>query len=259
MYTIDQMKRRIEIPQKPKRIVSLVPSQTEFLYAIDVKPIAQTLFCVEPEAEFKKATKIGGTKKLKINKIKELQPDLIIGNKEENTKSEIEELELEFPVWMSDIKSLEDALDMMTMLGAIVDRKEQVSVLRQEIEQAFTQKFDQSQSALYLIWNKPYMVAGRDTFINTMLDKAGFRNAIKNPLSRYPEITDQEIVELNPAVVLLSSEPFPFKQKHIDQIQKLLPNAKIALVDGTYFSWYGSRLAAAPTYFKRVQNQLLAL
>ncbi|MEJ0032358.1 MAG: helical backbone metal receptor [Bacteroidota bacterium] len=96
------------------------------------------------------------------------------------------------------------------------------------------------------------MAAGSDTFINEMMKVAGFENVVKG--ERYPTLSDESIRQLNPQVVLLSSEPYPFKDQHADELKKLLPDAKVMLVDGEMFSWYGSRWAAMAEYFKQLRT-----
>jgi ABC-type Fe3+-hydroxamate transport system substrate-binding protein len=256
---LDQMNRKVNLKAVPQRIVSVVPSQTELLYDLGCgsSVVGQTVFCVHPRDKFKVAHKIGGTKKLKIKEIIALKPDLIIGNKEENTQSEIEELSQHFPVWMSDIYTLEDAISMIESVGEILQKEREVTAIVQNIKEGFA-KLTLSHnpiSCLYFIWRKPWMAAGSQTFINDMMQKCGLQN-VCSPTSRYPELTNAEIADLNPQTVLLSSEPYPFKEKHIAELQTLLPNSKIVLVDGELFSWYGSRLMHAPSYFSRLLNIL---
>jgi len=257
VYT-DQMKRRVEIPVFPTRIISLVPSQTELLYDLGCEKeiVGQTVFCVHPKDKFKSANKIGGTKKLKIKEIIALKPDLIIGNKEENTQEEIEELAKHFPVWMSDIYTLQDALEMIEQVGKICGKDEEAEVISQEISNGFEQlQTSKKLSCLYLIWRNPWMVAGCDTFINELLIRCGFENVCA-PTSRYPELNMEEIISLNPQLVLLSSEPYPFAEKHIKELREILPLAQIKLVDGELFSWYGSRLRFSPKYFKQLLSEI---
>ena len=118
----DQMQREIKIPNSPQRIISLVPSQTELLFylGLEKEVVGITKFCVHPREQFKSKTRVGGTKKYHFDRIKKLQPDLIIGNKEENDQTQIEQLAKEYPVWMSDIISFEDALDMIERIGKII-------------------------------------------------------------------------------------------------------------------------------------------
>ncbi len=217
--------------------------------------VGQTIFCVHPSEYFKSSTKIGGTKKLNLEKIASLNPDLIIANKEENEKDQIEQLSKDFPVWISDVNTLEDALGMIKSIGEITETQNKASKIINQITQSrndFLKQLKQKQSVIYLIWNNPYIAVGTDTFINTMLTEAGFENAINQ--SRYPEITLDEIKQINPDWVFLSSEPFPFKDEHKLEMDKLLEGNKSVLVDGEMFSWYGSRLVKAYDYFKEFRK-----
>lgn len=231
-----------------------MPSQTELLFylGLDKAVIGITKFCIHPADKFKQTTKIGGTKQLNIKLIKELKPDLLIANKEENERSQIEELMTICPVWISDISNLDEALDMIKGVGQLVNREAEATVLTGLISQRFAQLNIPSQNlkVAYLIWRKPYMVAGQHTFINDMLQRCGLTNVFEQ--DRYPEVPNEMLIEAKPDMVFLSSEPYPFKQKHIDEFKVLLPNAKVILVDGEMFSWYGSRLLEAPGYFEKV-------
>jgi ABC-type Fe3+-hydroxamate transport system substrate-binding protein len=252
----DQLNREVNLPSVPVRIISVVPSQTELLFylGLDDKIIGITKFCAHPADKLKITTKIGGTKQLDIAKIKALQPDLIIANKEENERSQIEELMNFCPVWISDISNLTEATDMIERVGALVDKKEEAKNLSAAITQRFTALIASSRSlrVAYLIWRKPYMVAGTDTFINNLLQKCGFINAFD--ASRYPEVDAENLIEANPDVIFLSSEPYPFKEKHIAAFKDILPLAIVKLVDGEFFSWYGNRLLGAPAYFNGLIN-----
>jgi ABC-type Fe3+-hydroxamate transport system substrate-binding protein len=246
----DQLNRAVSLPAIPKRIISVVPSQTELLFylGLDTEVIGITKFCVHPADKFKATTKVGGTKQLNIELIKSLKPDLIIANKEENERGQIEGLSELFPVWISDINNLVEALDMIHNIGLLVDRQSEAEVLFKAITAGF-KSFPLPQLNLrvaYFIWSKPYMVAATNTYIDSLLQLCGFTNAFE--AERYPEISLEKLVDAKPDVVFLSSEPYPFKQKHIEEFQKLLPQAKVLLVDGEMFSWYGSRLLQVPGY-----------
>jgi ABC-type Fe3+-hydroxamate transport system substrate-binding protein len=257
----DQLGRNVAINFPPKRIVSLVPSQTEFLYdlGLDNEIVGQTLFCIHPESKHKSKTIIGGTKNLKLDVIAQLKPDLIIGNKEENEQKQIEYLMQHYPVWMSDIYSLENAFDMMENLGEVVNKPEEAKQIVNSIRLSFDnlQLFDSHNNKIaYFIWRNPYMVVANHTFINHLLQKLNFNNVFANHLMRYPQITNEDLVAANPDFIFLSSEPYPFKDKHIAELQQLLPKAKILLVDGEMFSWYGSRLQHSAAYFSKLVRQL---
>ena len=249
----DQMGRVVSINYPPRRILSLVPSQTELLFdlGLDREIVGITKFCIHPGDKFRTTAKVGGTKKLNLKKIRELKPDLIIGNKEENERDQIEELISEFPVWMSDINVLEDALEMINEIGNLTGKSQEAILLSLEILNGFqTLKLagGRKQRVAYFIWRDPYMVAGRDTFINDILNKAGFDNFTK--LNRYPKLSSDQIGESQPDIVFLSSEPYPFKDVHVEEIKIICPAAKVIIVDGEMFSWYGSRLLQTPAYLQ---------
>lgn len=260
----DQMNREISVKFPPKRIISLVPSQTEFLYDLGLKNeiIGQTKFCIHPEEMRKQNTIIGGTKNLKLDLIAQLKPDLIIGNKEENEQVQIEYLMQHFPIWMSDINTMTDAYEMMQKIAEMVHKTNEAEAIIHQIKMDFDllkmkvneQKI--SQKIAYFIWRKPYMVAAKNTFINHLIETLNFENVFAENLERYANVTEEDIIEKKPSIIFLSSEPYPFKQKHISELQNLLPKAKIILVDGEMFSWYGSRLRFSANYFKELLNQL---
>lgn len=260
---IDQLSREVSINYPPKRIISIVPSQTELLFELGLSEeiIGITKFCVHPERQFKKKTKVGGTKKLNMELIRSLKPDLIIGNKEENTRAEIEQLSKEFPVWISDVATLEDAMKTITQIAELVDRQPEAAYLNFLISAGFadlqTLALQQGidKKVIYLIWKDPYMIAGKDTFIDDILTKNGLTNVIKE--SRYLEIELETIIALKPELVFLSSEPYPFKEKHIAALKAAIPEAKIMQVDGEMFSWFGSRLVKAVQYLFQFQKELI--
>lgn len=250
---IDMMGREVEINYPPRRIISVVPSQTELLYDLGLEDevIGITKFCVHPESWFRNKTRIGGTKKLDIEKIRSLKPDLIIANKEENEQEQIEELAKEFPVWISDIQTIPQALQMIQAVGHITGKGTAANALVDEIVTSFNNlpKAAVPKRVTYFIWYNPWMSVGKDTFISNMITTIGWQNILADK-SRYPELTLEELKAYNPELVLLSSEPYPFKEKHVAEIQAILPEADIRLVDGEMFSWYGSHMKAAIPYMQ---------
>ncbi|MDP2413103.1 ABC transporter substrate-binding protein [Daejeonella sp.] len=248
----DQMGRLISVPYPPQRIISLVPSQTELLFdlGLDMEIIGITKFCIHPREKFKRSTKIGGTKMLDLRKIRELKPDLIIGNKEENDRTQIEELMKEFPVWMSDIEVLPEAIDMIKQIGELTGRSEEAEVIADDINEQFLKlkKIHKPVRTAYFIWKDPYMLAGKQTFIDDILRRGGFENVISD--DRYPEISVDQLKNLKPECIFLSSEPYPFKDEHVKEIQRICPDARVSIVDGEMLSWYGSRLLLSPAYLR---------
>jgi len=244
----DQTDNEVQFSYPPQRIISLVPSQTELLYDLGLgdRVVGITKFCERPASWYKKKTKVGGTKKLNLDVIDSLHPDLIIGNKEENDKESIEFLQKRYSVWMSDIVTLEDALGMINGIGDLTNSIEKSEAIKSQIVRAFSKLKKHKGSVLYLIWRNPWMGAGKDTFIDTMLDQMGLTNVLSS--TRYPELSEVQIKELNPDHIFLSSEPYPFKKKHFSELQDIFPHSRLTLVDGQFFSWYGSRLIGAPAY-----------
>jgi ABC-type Fe3+-hydroxamate transport system substrate-binding protein len=248
------------------RIVSVVPSQTELLYDLGLKNqiVGITKFCTEPQdleesnqKWFELKTKIGGTKNIDIEKVRNLNPHIVFANKEENDKGQIEALRSEFMVYTSDVFDLDSALEMIEHLGILTHSVFEANSISSAININFSQLNNCSvqKTAAYFIWKNPYMTVGGDTFIHQMIEAAGFMNVTSNK-NRYPIIDIDEIKELNPEVILLSSEPFPFKEKHIVEFQEMLPKALIYIVDGQKFSWYGSHLIQSPLYFNELQKTM---
>lgn len=253
----DQMGRRVVVPYPPQRIVSLVPSQTELLFDLGVgeRVVGVTKFCCHPAQARQQAAIIGGTKNFDFEKVTALKPDLIIGNKEENYQVGVEQLAAQYPVWLSDISTLADALRMIRQVGVLVGAKAKADGLAEAVQASFTQLATPELlvPAAYFIWRKPYMVAAGGTFIDDMLTRAGFANVFA-PQQRYPEISAEQLAVAAPRVILLSSEPYPFAAKHITEFQAICPSARIQIVDGELFSWYGSRLQFSAAYFAELRD-----
>ncbi|MBK9400811.1 MAG: ABC transporter substrate-binding protein [Bacteroidetes bacterium] len=259
----DQLGREIFIPQPPRRIISLVPSQTELLHELGLEEevVGITKFCIHPEKWFLSKKKVGGTKDFKPDVIRQLQPDLILANKEENTAEGLAELMDEFPVWVSDVNTLKEALSMIKSVGEMTNRKEPSVEFIHQIEENFNQLKEflhqlpyQNSRVAYYIWKEPWMIAGKSTFINSMLQECGLTSI--GTKTRYPEINFDELHSEKPDFIFLSSEPFPFKESDKSHFSEIISPDKVIMVDGEYFSWYGSRLKNAPSYFKSLLKSL---
>ncbi len=256
MVLRDQMNRLITWDEPPKRIVSLVPSQTELLVDLGLEDhiVGLTKFCIHPADLRKKKTVVGGTKTLHFDRIRELNPDIILCNKEENTKEIIYTLEREFPVHISDVKTLAGAYEMIEQYGRLFSVSDTAEALIKRIrqEEKDFRSFIESKPKLkvaYFVWRRPWMVVGGGTFVNYLLTLNNFENVFEDtPL--YPKIKLEEIPG-ETDLLLLSSEPFPFKERHKKEIEGQLKTVAIDFCDGEYFSWYGSRLEAAFRYFKK--------
>lgn len=253
----DQLHHSIELSAVPKRIVSLIPSQSEYLWDLGLKNelVGISKFCIHPKEMFEKVTRVGGTKQIDLEKIISLQPDVVIGNKEENVKEQIENLRTHVPVWMSDVNTVDEAFDMMLKLGEMFGKESESQKIVSEIINGMNEikKLFENNRVAYFIWNNPYMVAASDTFIDSIMRECGIINHFKDQ-KRYPEIA---IADLKGAdYCFLSSEPFPFNQTHVDDLQKQVKNCKVVRVDGEMFSWYGSHLRLLPDYLKMLKKQL---
>ena len=244
------------------RIVSVVPSLTELLFDLGLESqlVGITKFCIHPKEKTKKIKKIGGTKNLKIDTIIDLNPDIIIANKEENQKEDILELQKHFKVIITEMYNLEDTYSAIKTIGKNTNTFVSANKLVQQIQDQFSNlivpDFLINKKIAYIIWNNPIMVAGQHTFINHLIEKIKAVNIISSPTSRYPEVEISELQKLNPDYIFLSSEPFPFKEKHLIEFKENFKHSKIILVDGEMFSWYGSRLKYAPAYFMKLFIEL---
>jgi ABC-type Fe3+-hydroxamate transport system substrate-binding protein len=255
----DQLLRKISLVNNPKRIISLVPSQTEMLVDLGLESqiIGVTKFCIHPKNIRKTKTIVGGTKNVNFNKIKSLNPDFILCNKEENTAKMVDKLQKIAPTYVSDILNFEDFYNFSNDLGKIFASNPNFINLNLRIQQkvtTFTKLIQASKTknkrVAYLIWANPYMAVGNSNYIDFVLQLNQWKNIFSNK-DRYPVI---ELNELKKAdIVFLSSEPFPFKEKHKLEIKKHT-NAKIIYVDGEMFSWFGTRILKAFDYFTKLHK-----
>lgn len=256
MEFVDQLNRTVTFTHIPSRIISLVPSQTELLVALGLRKniVGVTKFCVHPKDLRKEKTIVGGTKQVDFEKIKSLKPDIIICNKEENSEEIVLQLENVAPVWVSDITTISESIEMILQLGKIFDvdgRALEITAnikLKLEGFKEYVRDFP-SKKVLYLIWKNPYMAVGKNTFIDELLQINNFENIIIKKNSRYPEVSIELIKTAE--LVLLSTEPYPFKKVDANVLAEEL-NSEVKLVDGEFFSWYGSRLIKAFEYFKEL-------
>jgi|SRR5690625_1741675 len=260
MQFTDQLNRKVNLENHPQRIISLVPSQTELLVDLGLEEniVGVTKFCVHPKNLRKEKQIVGGTKGIRTDRIKALNPDIILCNKEENTREMIADLEKDFQLHISDIHTIEDTYELISQYGDLFDVKEKADEINEKIRKQIQlfRDFIKDKPKLkvaYFIWRKPWMVVGRDTFVNHLLEMNHFENVYAD-IPRYPEV---DIDQLKPTdFILLSSEPFPFAEKHRQELLPYVNNTDIIFVDGEFFSWYGSRLAAAFKYFKKLRAEM---
>ncbi len=255
----DMIGRELRLPSYPKKIISLVPSLTELLYSmrLDDRVIGITKFCVRPNKWQGLKTNVGGTKNINLAIVDQLNPDLIIANKEENSRQDIDLLSTKYPVWVSDINNFDEALAGIESIGEITQSEKESKQLLYRIHKAWGEinpKQYKVKTCAYLIWNNPIITVGSSTFINDMINRLQLKNVVDE--YRYPEMTLIKLKEKNPDIIFLSSEPFPFNKDHLSYFKTQFPNSQIKLVDGEMFSWYGSRMKYSVDYFKTLLVEL---
>ena len=259
LETTDALGRPIVLDAPPRRIVSLVPSQTELLadLGLDAEVVGLTRFCVHPEGWKARKTTVGGTKNLRLDRIEALRPDLALANREENERDQVEAVAALAPVYVTDVATVADALAMVRAVGRLVDRALRANALADEIENGFALlEAAEPVRAAYFIWREPWMTVGGDTFISDVMGRAGLVNVFGDR-TRYPEVTPEAVRAAQPEILLLSSEPYPFKAAHAEALQAET-GVPAVLVDGELFSWYGSRMRLAPSYLRALRERLVA-
>ncbi|WCK56215.1 helical backbone metal receptor [Aneurinibacillus sp. Ricciae_BoGa-3] len=258
----DSLGRSVSVLYPPQRIVSLCPSITETLYALGLgdRVVGRTRYCIHPAGRIEQATIVGGTKQISMEEMDKLEPGLIIAEKEENPKELVEELAQHYPVFVSNVENYADALGMIRELGQLTGCISQSEQMVRDTELRFTSISGfEGLRAAYLIWRKPYMAAGQNTFIHSMMQRCGFVNVFAGYNSRYPTVTYEDFAKEKPDIILLSSEPFPFGEKHQAEFAQRLPGMKTMLVDGEMFSWYGSHMKEAADYFNKLMKTIRSL
>jgi iron complex transport system substrate-binding protein len=254
----DNLGREVEYSFPPKRIVSLCPGITDTLFSLNLENeiVGRTRYCIYPRDKVKEVQVVGGTKEIKMDLIHQLNPDLIIAEKEENTKEIVDEISQHYPVYVVEVQSVNDAFGMIQDMGEVTDRKKEATSLVEKIKGKFDSlSTNHGNRVGYVIWKKPYMVVGNNTYINSQLQALGFTNPFTELNGRYPVVTIEELQQVELDYLFLATEPYPFKVKHIDEFKQFLPTVKFKIVDGEMF-WYGPRMLEAAGYFKKILNEI---
>jgi len=235
------------------RIVSLVPSVTELLCDLGLASqiVGSTGFCIHPREVVRSIPKVGGTKDVKVDRIRELAPTHVVVNVDENTKETVDELERFVPsIVVTHPLAPEDNLGLYRLLGGIFDRIAETERLCEDFAAAYadlTAVMRPPERVLYLIWREPWMTVSRDTYISRTLALVGWETVPEEAPTRYPEL-DPAAVAGSVDRVLLSSEPYRFREKHLAEVEALVPGARVSLIDGEMTSWYGSRATEGLRY-----------
>ncbi|SES31021.1 ABC transporter substrate-binding protein [Psychrobacillus sp. OK032] len=255
---IDHTGRQVNIPSTPKRIISICPAITETLFALGLQDeiVGRTKYCIFPEDIVESVETVGGTKEVKEDKIRALQPDLILAEKEENTAEIVKALEKIAPVFVLEVQTIQDSYRFINTLGTLTNKDSEADLLVDSCKAVFPSSREHVRNAAYVIWRKPYMVVGGSTYINDVLHTLGLHNPFAKEDSRYPAVTPEDLAAANLDVLLLASEPFPYQEKHIAEFQAFLPNTKIILVEGEMF-WYGARMEVAGAYLEKLTTRIV--
>jgi ABC-type Fe3+-hydroxamate transport system substrate-binding protein len=250
-----------KLAHTPLSVVCLVPSLTETLCDLghEASLVGITTFCVFPPKLRGQKVSVGGTKKVNMSKLKKLQPDLIIANQEENTQEMVKDLSEFVTVWVTNIATISDCFEVIESMGTLFNKRTEAQQWIHKIQynrSNYLMRFSGNHlKVIYFIWAKPYMAAASGTFIHFMLNDIGFVNTLSNQ-SRYPVLDPTDIEKLDPDLVLLSSEPYEFTDEEAFEIGRYTHHAKTVFVDGTYFSWYGTRLAKSYDYFEQLMTRV---
>jgi len=248
----------VELPRPPRRIVSLVPSTTEILCALGLGEalVGITVYCVEPRDVVRGKTRIGGEKNPDLEKIRTLEPDLVIANIEENVRADIDRLRAwSIPVWVTYPRTVAEGIQLIGELGELTGSPVRAAELLRDFEPLLERVMMATArrppvAVFYPIWRGPYMTINGDTYIHDMLKVCGARNIFADRPERYPTVTLDEVAARRPDVILLPDEPFRFRRAHLADFAKYadvpaVRDGRIRLVDGKPFSWHGPRIAEA--------------
>lgn len=257
MKVVDALERSVDVRGRPRRIVSLVPSLTEALFAfgLDEAIVGVTRFCVEPREGVAAKTKVGGTKTPDLPRLIELEPDLVIANAEENRKEDIEALiGAGLTVFVTYPRTVAGAIEMMRQLAEMTDSRERAKPLIAEAERALAEvqsQYEEKAVKVFCpIWRNPWMTIGPDTYTHDVITVCGGRNVYHDRWDRYPRVDLSEVAYRDPAVILLPDEPYRFGERHLPELLALqsvsaVRNRRIYLMEGKHLCWYGPRIGGS--------------
>ncbi len=248
------------------RIVSLVPSITELLcdLGLENQIVGRTGFCIHPREIIKQIPKVGGTKDVNVEKLRKLAPTHVIVNIDENRRELVDEIkDFVEHIIVTHPLGPADNLGLFEMMGFLFCRVSEAAALAREFRSAL----NRLQSAherpvvrvLYLIWRDPWMSISQDTYISRMLKLVNWESFPQSPATRYPSIDLEDYIGVIDKV-LLSSEPYAFREKHVDEVSSLFDGqTPVELVDGEMLSWYGSRAIAGIDYLSELSTDASAM
>jgi ABC-type Fe3+-hydroxamate transport system substrate-binding protein len=264
----------------PLRIVSLVPSWTETLFHLgltEAEIVGRTDYCIHPRSRVDNIERLGGPRDPNMARIFELDPTLVLMDQEENRKEDVRSIDTHWVpsrVFVTDPKTVNDALETVERFGVLFGAKGCARELIEDVRSLVAQVVRVSRGTVaYLVWQDPFIAASRETYIGDILEILGYKNVIGRGTVKdlspersksYPVVTVSLLVRLKPDAIFLSTEPFPFRKRHIGSLRAQLlqfdseysDRIDIRIVNGEYFSWYGSRMIHAFRYFVKHQAQV---
>ena len=264
----DDLGDRVELNVPAARIVSLVPSITETLFELGAggQVAGVTDYCIHPAAAVAQILKVGGTKGFSLDRVVGLEPDLVIANKEENRKPEVEALRRECPVFVTDPRTVEQAMKTVLDLGMLTGRAVEASTMAADCESRLSGVYPATLARPFrtvcFVWRDPWMAVGSDTYVGDLLDTFGFKNIFASEDGRYPQTSLEAVLDRGPEVIMLPDEPFEFGSGDVGEIEAFFAErgapVKIFAMDGTLLTWFGYRTALGVDYLQRTKTSLLA-
>ena len=254
----DASEATLVLSAAPRRIVSLVPSITEILFALGVGDAVAgcTIYCTHPPEGVAAKARVGGEKNPALEAIRALGADLVIANVEENLREHVLALRgWGIPVYVTYPRTVADGVRLVRELGAVTGAAERgtaiADALEADLARALAARGSGARARVFCpIWRRPYMAVGGDTYANDMLSVCGGDNVFAGAARRYPTVTLEDVAAAAPDVILLPDEPYRFRRVHVEDFAPFpdmpaVARGKIHLVDGKLLTWYGPRIGAA--------------
>lgn len=246
LEVIDDRGMTLRLDRPPMRLVSLVPSTTETICDLGLRErlVGRTRFCIRPR-DLDDVPKVGGTKDVDVDAVLSLSPDLILANQEENVPDQVTALAEHVPVYVAATATVDGAVADLSRLATLLGADATPWLSRIDAARASLAPWQARRlRAITYIWREPWMACGGDTFVSSVLAEAGVDNVLADT-SRYPTVSPETLKDLDPDLVVLPTEPFPFKASHADALADVsgLPRTRFVGMDGQVLTWHGTRLA----------------
>jgi ABC-type Fe3+-hydroxamate transport system substrate-binding protein len=257
-HLVDARGTAVALPDRVRRVVSLVPSLTEWLVVAGVgeRLVGVTDWCVEPADAVAGLARVRGTKNPDLAAIRRLEPDLVVANAEENRKLDVQRLEagglavfVTMPTTVAG--AVTELRDLATAVGDLPGAAALDAALVAAVADSYRQRPERRVRYACAVWRDPWLWLGRRTYAADLLGLAGGEPVLDDPATRYPRIEPEALAALAPQLVLLPSEPYRFGPADADEVAAF-SGARVELVDGRALTWYGPRIPAALSAFREL-------